>query len=242
VLLVVLVVAVAAGCQLDVEVALDVEPDGTGAVTVVVALDEAAVAQVPGLSEQLVVDDLVEVGWTVTGPVAEADGRTRIRASKPFTSLAGAGAVLGEVSGDDGPFRDLQVRRSSTLVHDEWDFSGTVDLSEGLAAFSDEALRERLDGTDVGRSTEELVAAAGRPLEEAVTFTVAVALPGRTSSDAPGGGDRSAVWRPVLGEVVPLAATGRQLNTASLSWVAVGAVAVLALVVVLAVGGHRRRG
>jgi hypothetical protein len=173
-------------------------------------------------------------------PGRRADGRTRIRASKPFTGLDDAGAVLDEVSGADGPFRDFQVRRSSTLVHDEWDFTGTVDLSRGLAAFSDEALRERLDGTEVGRSTDELVAAAGRPLEEAVTFTVAVALP-VGPLDAPEGGDRTAMWRPVLGEVVPLAATGRQLNTASLSWLAVAAAAVVALVVVLAVGGHRRR-
>ena len=236
------VLAVTAGCQLDVQVRLAVGDDGAGEVEVAAALDEAAAARVPLLADQLEVDDLVATGWRVEGPSTEGDDRTWVRASKPFASAEDAAAVLDEVSGPDGPFGDLAVRREPSLLRDRWHVVGTVDLTGGIAAFSDEGLRARLDGTDVGLSDEELVAAAGRPVAEALTFSVAVVLPGDvTSNGSAGAGADDARWRPVLGEAVPIEATGRRVHTVTAALLALAAAAGVALVAVL-VGRALRRG
>jgi hypothetical protein len=147
-----------------------------------------------------------------------------------------AGAVLDEVTGPAGPFGDLEVRRAPSLLRDRWHLEGTVDLTGGLAAFSDEGLRARLDGTDVGLTDAELAASAGRPLEEALTFSVSAALPGEVRAD--GGG--AAVWRPVLGQSLDVAATGTRINTTVVALLAVAAAAALAAVVLVGVQARRR--
>ena len=235
-----LAVVVLGGCQVHTTVTIDVREDGSGQVEVSVALDEEAAGRVPQLAEQLEVDDLVASGWTVTGPSLEGDGRTWIRASKPFSAPEQAGALLEEVTGAGGPFRDLAVRRRPSLVQDRWELGATVDLRDGLAGFSDDALRERLDGTNVGLSDEEVAAQAGRPLAEAVTFEVVVVLPGEVAGNGASAGSR-VTWQPVLGERVDVAATGTSLQTTTLAWFAAAAAAVAALVVLLGTRGIRAR-
>ena len=233
------VLALLTGCQVHTRVAIEVDDDGSGRVEVAVGLDEEAAARVPELADQLEVGDLEATGWTVTGPTPEGDGRTWIRASKPFDSAERAGAVLEEVTGPGGPFRDLVVRRRPSLVLDRWDLTATVDLRDGLAGFSDEALRQRLDGTNVGLSDEEVAAAAGRPLAEAATFEVAVSLPGRVSADGATAGGGS-TWEPRLGERLDLAATGTSLQTTTLLWFAIAAAAVVGILVLLLRARGRR--
>jgi hypothetical protein len=232
-----------AGCQVHTRVAIDVGDDGSGRVEVAVGLDEDAAARVPDLADQLEVADLVATGWEVTGPAREGDGRTWIRASKPFASVEQAGLVLDEVAGAGGPFRDLEVRRRPSVAQDRWDLTATVDLRDGLAGFSDDALRERLDGTDVGLSDDEVAAQAGRPLAEAVTFEVVASLPGRVAGNGDAVDGRS-VWRPALGERLELSASGTRWQATPLLWLAAAGAALAALVVVLvrrAVTGARRR-
>lgn len=231
--------ALAAGCQLDTRVAIDVREDGSGRVEVSVALDEAAAERVPGLADQLAVDDLVATGWTVSGPSLDADGLTWIRASKPFASPERAALVLDEITGADGPLRDIAVSRHPSLFWDEWQLTGTVDLGDGLAGFSDDALRERLDGTNVGLTDDEIAAIAGRPLAEVLTLEVAVSLPGEVSANGRAEGGR-AVWEPELGERLELTATGSRLHTATITWLVVAATAALALVVVVVRRARRR--
>ena len=232
-----------AGCQVHTRVAIDVDDDGSGRVEVAVGLDEDAASRVPELADQLEVGDLVADGWEVTGPAREGDGRTWIRASKRFASVEQAGLVLDEVTGAGGPFRDLEVRRRPSLVQDRWDLAATVDLRDGLAGFSDDALRQRLDGTNVGLSDDEVAAEAGRPLAEVVTFEVVASLPGRVAGNGDVADGRS-VWRPVLGERLELSASSTSWQGTSSLWLATAAAALAALVVVLlrrAVVGARRR-
>lgn len=246
-LLVVAVLGTGTGCRVDTRLDVAVATDGSGTVTVTVELDEDAAARVPELDEQLEVDDLVAAGWEVVGPTEGPGGGATIVASKPFAGAERAAGVLAEVSGADGPFRDLQVERAPTLVNDEWDLTGVVDLTAGLAAFSDPALRASLDGTDVGLTEAQLVDAIGGPIAEAFTFAVAVELPGTVTAntgevsagvDGRGG---EAVWRPMLGDELAIEATGASVNTASVAWLAVAGVAVLVLVGVLADRERRRR-
>ena len=76
------VVATTAGCRVRTQLAVDVEEDGSGMVTVAVGLDADAVDRVPALDQELRLDDLEAAGWEVTGPSAEDDGLTWFRATK----------------------------------------------------------------------------------------------------------------------------------------------------------------
>lgn len=194
-----------------------VEDDGSGRVEVVVALDREAARRVPGLEDQLEVDDLDDAGWEVTGPERVDGGGVEVRATKAFASLDGLDDVVADVSGPDGPLSDLVVERDRAAFGDTWRVRGEADLRDGLEAFGDAGLRERLGGTSFGMSEEELEEAAGGPLGEAVRL--------RVSADVPGG---SASWEPVLGERTALEADSR-------TW-AWPRLALLGLAVVLGVG------
>jgi hypothetical protein len=226
-------------CEVRVDVAVDAAADGSGVVRVGVGLDDEAVGQVPDLGSQLEVDDLRETGWTVSGPVAEDDGFTWIRASKPFSDPAEASVVMAEISGPDGPFRDFGLTRERSTYEDRLRFTGTVDLESGLDGFGDADVRDRLGG-----SVDDLAPQLGanlRQLRESFRFRVAVLMPGAISSNAPtevGGG---AVWSPQLGERIDLVAEAHSVRWSSVAFTALAGLALVALVVVLMVRGIRRR-
>ena len=219
------------GCRVDVGMDVRVEDDGSGRVEVVVALDRDAARRVPGLEDQLVVDDLEAAGWAVAGPEAVDGGGAEIRASKAFTSLDALGDVVAEVSGPEGPLADLVVERDRAPFGETWRVRGGADLREGLEVFGDAGLRERLGGSSFGMSQEELERAAGQPLAEAVRF--------RVSADLPGGG-RS--WTPVLGERTALTAESRTWEGGRLALAAAAAVLALLAVVMLLVRPRRSLG
>ena len=240
-LVVVALVLLGGACRMDVNVAVDVTDDGSGDVRVGVGLDDAAMRRVPDLEDQLVLDDLVDAGWTVSGPAEERDGRTWIRATKPFANPDEAAAAMQEISGPDGPFRGFALDRDRSFLATKWRFTGDVDLSAGLEGFSDDALRERLDGTSFGIDIEELERRAGATLDRVFGFKVAVLLPGDVSSNAPVAVTNGAVWSPSLGEEASLRATSQRWNLAVLGWTGVAVLATIALVVVLAVRLRRWR-
>jgi len=212
------------GCRVDVAMDVRVDDDGSGRVEVVVALDRDAARRVPGLGDQLVVDDLEAAGWRVSGPDRVRGGGVEVRATKGFRSLDDLGAVVAEVSGPDGPLSDLVVQRDRAAFGETWRVRGEADLREGLEAFGDAGLRERLAGSSLGMSEAELERAAGRPLPEAVRF--------RVTADLPGG---SASWEPRLGERTPLRADSRTWEASRLVLLAVAAVLGLGAVAMLLV-------
>ena len=222
-LAVALLLLTATGCRADVLVRVDVEEDGSGFVAVAVGLDQEAAGRVPDLAEQLRVDDLVRTGWDVTGPAPEDDGRTWVRATKPFSTPDEAAAVLAEVTGADGPVRGFAVARRRSL------------------AFSDPALAERLDGLPLGQEVADVL--GDTPPGEALVVTLAVGLPGEVAAD--GADDVAlgvALWEVALGEgPVEVAAGTTDLRTATVVWLAVAGLAALALVLVLLVRGVRLR-
>lgn len=240
-LLAALALVLLAACQVRTEVAVDVEADGSGTITVSVGLDPDAASRVPGLAEELRVDDLEATGWTVTGPEVEVDGFTWIRATKPFATPEDAGTVLaelGEIAGTDAPFRDFEVRRERSFARTEYGFTGTVDFSGGLEAFGDDALTAALDGEPLGESVEAIEQRIGQAIDDAFTFRVAVGLPGEVSSNAPTAAANGAVWEPRLseGRAITLEASSEVVRTRSIVFVAlavagvVGALTVGALV------------
>ena len=222
-------------------VGVTVEDDGSGVVRVGVALDREAAARVPRLADQLVLTDVVDRGWRVRGPKREDDGKTWIRLSKRFATPVEAGAVLDELSGPEGAFGGLALERRRTAIAETWRFEGDVDLRGRLGAFSDTALRARLEGTDVGVSEAELERAAGAPLEEALRFELTVDLPGSASTNGKARSDGTATWAPAFGGVERVSATGRVLDPPRLALLSVSLTAAVTLALVLCTRLVRRR-
>jgi hypothetical protein len=207
-----------------------VDDDGSGQVQVVVALDRDAARRVPGLEDQLEVGDLEKAGWDVDGPTRVRGGGVEVRATKGFRSLDELSQVVAEVSGPDGPLSDLAIERDRAAFGHRWRVRGTADLHDGLEAFGDAGLRERLGGSSFGMDGDELERAAGRPLPEAVRF--------RVTADLPGGG-RS--WTPVLGERTPLQADSRTWDAGRLALLALALVLASAAAAMVVVRPGRRR-
>jgi hypothetical protein len=229
-------VVLAGACRLDVDVNVTVEPDGSGFVEVVAALDDAALERVGGdLGAVLALDDLEATGWEVRGPDREGDERTRVRVRKPFDDPDAASAVLAEVAGEEGPFRDFEVTRRRSFARTTWGFAGVVDLSGGPGAFGDDDLAEALDGEPLGQSVEDLERQLGATLDRLVGLRVSVRLPGEVTSNAATRIANGAVWELSFGRgPAELSATGSERRTGVLIWTGVGALlGLIALVWVL---------
>lgn len=166
------------GCQMQVAVDVVVDDGGGGVVTVGVGLDEAALARAGNLDQVLRVDDLRSGGWTVTPATAEPDGTTWVRASKPFADPAQFAVVMDEITGPAGIFKDFELRRDAGTFGTTSQVTGTVDLTQGPAAFSDPALTESLGGDPFGGTLTSIEQAEGRTAADMVGFTVRVDVPG----------------------------------------------------------------
>jgi hypothetical protein len=199
-----LVAVTATACQVRTTVAVDVVEDGSGTVTVAVGLDADALRRVPDVDDDgrstaadlgglVRTDDLAAAGWQVSEPTGSAadDGFVWIRATKPFGTPEEAGEVLGEITGTDGPLRDLRVGRDDSFARSHFTFEGTADLSGGLEAFGDEGLAGALQGEALGQDASAIEEELGLPLAEMFTLEISAELPDtRTRRRARGhGGD-----------------------------------------------------
>jgi predicted enzyme related to lactoylglutathione lyase len=241
-----LVAVTATACQVRTTVAVDVVEDGSGTVTVAVGLDADALRRVPDVDDDgrstaadlgglVRTDDLAAAGWQVSEPTGSAadDGFVWIRATKPFGTPEEAGQVLGEITGTDGPLRDLRVGRDDSFARSHFTFEGTADLSGGLEAFGDEGLAGALQGEALGQDASAIEEELGLPLAEMFTLEISAELPGDSTP---------AAWTPELGgEPVDMAATGTVRDWWVLALSALAGACGLALVGVLAVRQLSRR-
>ena len=203
-----LAVVVTSGCEMHVDVGIDVERDGSGEVAVAVTMDEAAANRLPDLATQLRLDDLTAAGWEVEGPTSTPGGSTVIAATKAFATPEQATQVLGDVSGASGPFQALEVARRSSFLTTDSTFTGEGDLRAGVEGFFDEELRRSLEGSDLSPTRADMEQLTGAPLEETFGFEVRATLPGSLTVEGQGTEDGdTAVWRPFVGERLTFAAT-----------------------------------
>jgi hypothetical protein len=169
-------VVVAAGCQVQLVTTVQVDPDGSGSVTQAIGFDDAALARVGNVDEQLHVGDLEQAGWTVDEPVKEGD-TTWVRAHRAFDDADEANAVLAQLSGPEGPYRDLYVTRRAGLLSTTTEVTGTLDLSGGVAIFGDQQLTDALGGDPSGGLVARVEAEEGRPVSDMVDVVLTVDLP-----------------------------------------------------------------
>jgi hypothetical protein len=229
-LLGVVAVLAVAGCEVRTEIGIQVHEDGSGTVAVDIGLDDEAARR-----SQFRTDDLAAAGWTVSEPT-ERDGLRWQRAEKSFATVEQAAAVLAELSGAEGPFRDFRLTRQRPFARTRFTFEGTVDFSKGLEAFTDPELAELLDGEPLGEDPAALEEQLGQSLDRVFTFRVALRLPGDVSSNAPGQAGNGAVWEPRLSEDEPveLRASSQVWRWGPLLWTAVSAAAALGALVLVA--------
>ena len=231
-LLVVLMVGLAA-CQVDVEVGIGFNEDGSGLVTVDVALDEQAVALAPEITSLVLIDDIEDPasGWSYDGHGFDDEGRTSFSASKPFGSPEQLESVLAEIFGAEEVFRDFTFERNTSFAQTDYRVTGVVDLSGGMDLLIDSGLTERLGGDPFGQPTSELEAQLGGPLAERVTVNLVL--------DLPVGPEQQETLTLGQGAVsIDMIAQDESGTAVTLRWVAWAAFALLALAVLIAVAGY----
>jgi len=232
--LLVALVALLAGCKVDTAVTIDVHDDGSGTVTVRATLDPEAVraAEAGGakLEDRVRLSDLSAAGWTVSQWVRSDAGSAQVELTKPFTSPNQVAAIVNEVSGPNGPVRDVTAQREPGAVSTGYDVTGAIDLAAmGTGVIADQDLVNALTKAqvDVGAIDQALLA----ELRDAVSVSVVVKLPdGSTTTIAGQPGAR-----------VPIGVSGSVLNTRRLTLLAVAVVFVVLAIVVLTIGRRRRR-
>lgn len=235
-LLVALLAWAASACQVTLTAGVDVARNGTGRVTAGLGLDADALKEVGDPATALRLDDVRQAGWQVDGPRKEEDGLTWFRASKPFAEPEQVPAILAELNGPDGPFRDFRVERTKSLTKSRTSFTGTVDLAGGLTGLSDPELNTALDDVDLGLDVEGL----RRRFGDQLRVQVLAGLPGDVTTNAPTREGARALWAPKPGETIQLQASSEALRVDPLIPITAGA-ALLTAVVLLVVLARRRR-
>lgn len=244
------VLALLAGCRATADVAIDVESDGSGTVTLTGTFDREAIEQIGGDPAVAVrTDDLAAAGWKVSGPTTSG-GETVVRLAKPFASADRLGAVLDEIGGPDGPFVGWKLSSENSFTVASYELTGRMRLTGSLEQFSDAEVAAALDGFALGRSAEEVAAAVAAD-PDALSLTVSVNLPGELDgasglSEQDDGEAAVATYDLGGGTAVDTAVTVSSSSTdrSAVLWMIVGGGLILAaglLAVAVLRRGRRRR-
>lgn len=223
-----------AGCQVEVEVGVAANPDGSGALEVAVGLDPEAITRLGDPATALALGDLEGTAWQVSPPAVDEAGVTWVRARRTFEDPAGLTEALGEVAGADGPLAGTSLTVDEGWFTSTAGLQGVVDLSGGLAPYTDPELDAATGGVPFGGLVAQVESDLGRPVSEMIDVTVRWSL-----------GTESAVVTPTLGDppsttvlAVEQPNTGRRVGTGVAAGVVVaGGVALL----VWALRRRRRR-
>lgn len=169
----VLLVLIAAGCRVQIETQIDVGLDGKGTITQGIGFDDAALKRVGDPSRALRADDLVQAGWEVDAATREGD-LTWIRVHHSFATPEEGTALLAQLSGPDGPYRDLLITRSDGFFSTSVKVTGEVDTTAGLAMFGDPQLATTLGGDASGGLLAKIQAEENAPPESMVGLDLVV--------------------------------------------------------------------
>ena len=205
-------------CQVDVAVNVDVESDGSGTLTADLTLDADAVKALRGgVAESLEFADLRDSGWAVVINPVDAGG-ARITAHRAFEGPAQLGTLVQELSGEQGPLREVSLERDRSILQGRYRFNALMDLRGAEAGMGgDSQLADTLRSAGVDQSK----------LEELLRSRIAQEMTVRLSVDLPGSGRVERVAKP--GKLTELAAS-------SSTW-AYDRIALLALAALLLVLG-----
>jgi hypothetical protein len=168
------------GCQLDIELDITVEPDGTGTMTVVATADAELVAAVPTIADDLVLDDVIAAGWVVEGPTATPEGGLVLSLTHGFSGAAEATNLLKSLG---PPFTNPQLGRGESGDVTTNTLTGNFGLQNGFADFADSDLVSAVGGVPFAEDFAERGATPGNSM----TATVRAQLPGEVIDDETNG-------------------------------------------------------
>ena len=221
------IVFLAAACNIQLRVTIDVQEDGSGKVTAAVGLDPIAQDQevFEDLESILRTSDLSGSGWDFEASGKSADGYVWYEASKGFLSPEDIQGILEELTSSPNAFTGWELSIESSKDKRIYGITGEVDLREGFTIFTDTELLGLLEEPPLGISLDKLEADLGKDPADTVSMQVTINLPdsGEQSYDIPLGQRRSV---DVTGEKVH---RGNQI----LGWVIWALMALLALALLM---------
>jgi hypothetical protein len=219
------------GCKVDSTVTVHVEPNGSGVVSVHVALDPDAVAAAEAdggkLEERVRLGDLTGAGWKVGAWQRAADGSATLDLSKPFTKVSQVAGIVRELNGADGPLKDVRATRDDGTFSTGYSVDGTVDLKNlATGVQSDQQLVQSLAAqhVDVNAIDRQLLA----DVQHSFALRLVVELPG---------GQRVVV-APAPGTARPVAVSSSVRNDDRVLY-AIAAAGFVLLAVVVMLNGRR---
>ena len=177
-LVVVATCALLTSCRVDSVVTLDVEPDGSGTLAIVTTADAEVVAKYPNLASELSFEDAKAAGWSVSDVATTPEGAMQVRVAHHFVNPEEATDLLGQLSSEFGPFKDLVLTRTGKDTDSTWNLVGKLQVNDGLKAFADPQLL-----TTIGASPfQAALANSGLDIGQAVGVTFNLKLPGEIES------------------------------------------------------------
>ena len=161
-------------CRVDTVVSLNVEPDGSGVLAVVATADAEVMASAPNLINDLNFDDAKAAGWKVSDVEMLDTGGAQVRVSHSFTTPEEATQLMGQLSGEFGPFKELSLMRSGKETDSTWALAGTAQITGGLQAFADGELLNIIGGAPYEAAVRE----QNLDIGQAASMALKVRLPG----------------------------------------------------------------
>ncbi|MFM9136746.1 MAG: hypothetical protein ACKOQZ_01105, partial [Actinomycetota bacterium] len=117
----------------DLTTTINVAENGSGSITVVATADAAALRLAPELPDALNIDDLQAAGWEVTVQNPTAEGGLSVTARREFATVDEATMFLSQLSGENGPLREMSIVRTGGVNDSTYTFSAKGGLRDGLA-------------------------------------------------------------------------------------------------------------
>jgi len=199
-------------CRVDTDVALKVNPNGSGTVSVTVTADAAVVKAAPTLKSDVRADDLVAAGWKMNGPDETEDGGLTVTFSRGFATPEEATVLLSQVNGQRGPLRNLVLERTGKDSNSTFTLTGTLEVNGGLEAFADDAAIKLLDGAPYA----DQVRNSGLDLGKIVAIRFAAGMPGKVINTTGTVEGSTVTWRvPTDGTPTDVATSTNNVDIAS---------------------------
>jgi hypothetical protein len=234
-------------CRVDSSISLKVNPNGSGAVTVVITADKEIVAKTESLESDLRTNDLTAAGWKVGKLTTTATGGRSLTAVHTFRTPAEATKILASINDTRGPLKNVVLARSGKDTKSTFTVNGKLEVNGGLEAFADDAAIKLLGGAPYAGE----LTASGLDLGKAVGITFSMQLPGKINSTTGVQRTNTVTWQvPMDGSSTDIATSSTNVAVGA-SVARVGRVAILAVLVLwvaatlilllLVVGARSRR-
>lgn len=230
-------VATLTGCEVDGQVAIRLEDDGSGTIAARVTLDPEAIAAIEAggvpVDQRVSLAGFAEAGWNVPEWERTPGGGATLRISHRFVGQDELRARLADLFGADGWLRDARLDRSRGLIRSSDGIRVEADLTDlAGGVLNDAELVANLQAA--GIDANAVAARVAEGIDDAFELTVAFQVPR----------DGRRVFRLSPGDEERLSLTTRGTDYDRLMLVGIGILLVfLALLLYLAasISARRRR-